>query len=136
MTDLETLLTTSVLAFLLGFVRIGTAVMLMPGVGSTFVPIQVRLLFALGFSFVMMPFLQAKIPVSLPGSNMLLLLVLTEFVVGFFIGTISRILMAALDVAGMIISMQSSLANAQLFNPLSPRKARSSARSLHLPEWF
>lgn len=117
MTDLETFLTTGVLAFMLGFVRIGTAVMIMPGVGNTFVPIQVRLLFSLGFAFVLFPLIQAKIPKTLPGSDLLTLLILTEFVIGLFIGTVSRILMAALDVAGMIISMQSSLASAQLFNP-------------------
>jgi len=40
-----------------------------------------------------------------------------EFVIGLFIGTVARTLMAALDIAGMIISMTSGLANAQVFNP-------------------
>ena len=40
-----------------------------------------------------------------------------EFIIGLFIGTIARVLMVALDIAGMIISMTSGLANAQVFNP-------------------
>lgn len=117
MSDLETFLTTGVFAFLMAFVRIGTAVMIMPGIGNTFVPPQIRLYFALGFAFVFFPVIQSRIPDPMPGTGMLLVLLSFEFVIGMFIGLISRILMTALDVAGMIISMQSSLANAQLFNP-------------------
>jgi flagellar biosynthetic protein FliR len=40
-----------------------------------------------------------------------------EFVIGLFIGTIARVFMIALDVAGMLISTTSGLANAQVFNP-------------------
>jgi flagellar biosynthetic protein FliR len=40
-----------------------------------------------------------------------------EFVIGLLIGTVARILMTALDTAGMIIANTSGLANAQVFNP-------------------
>lgn len=117
MSDLETFLTTGVFAFMLAFVRIGTAVMVMPGLGNTFVPQNVRLYFALGFSLVMFPLVQAKLPVQTPGMALMLTLLVSEFILGLFIGLVCRFLMSALDVAGMIVSMQSSLANAQLFNP-------------------
>jgi len=115
--DLQTFLTTGVFAFMLTFVRMGTALMIMPGLGNSYVPGNVRLNFALAFSFILFPFLQAKIPTPLPGTIMLFTLILMEFVVGLFIGTVTRVLLSALDVAGMIISTQSSLANAQIFNP-------------------
>ncbi|MDD3021023.1 MAG: flagellar biosynthetic protein FliR [Alphaproteobacteria bacterium] len=115
--DLQTFLTTGVLAFMLTFVRMGTIIMIMPGIGNSYVPANIRLHFALAFSFILFPFLQAKIPTPLPGTFMLMTLILMEFVVGLFIGTVSRVLLSALDVAGMIISTQSSLANAQIFNP-------------------
>lgn len=117
MSDLETFLTTGVFAFLLCFVRVGTAMMLMPGIGTAYVPPNVRLLFSLAFSFVLFPLLQSRMPSPLPDTFPLFSLILMEFVIGFFIGTISRVLMAAIDTAGMIVSTQSSLANAQLFNP-------------------
>ena len=117
MSDLETFLTTGVLAFMMAFVRIGTAIMIMPGIGNTFVPSNIRLYFALGFAFVFFPIIQANLPAQMPGTPLLLTLLVFEFVVGMFIGMVARVLMSALDVAGMIVSMQSSLANAQLFNP-------------------
>ena len=117
MTDLQTFLTTGVFAFMLAFVRTGTVVMLMPGIGNTFVPPQTRLYFALAFSFVLFPLIQAKLPVPVPGALAMIMLIVVEFIIGFFIGTIARIMMAAMDTAGAIVSTQASLSNAQLFNP-------------------
>ena len=117
MSDLQTFLTTGVFAFLLAFTRTGTVVMMMPGIGNTFVPPQTRLLFSLAFSFVLFPLIQAKLPVPVPAAAGMILLIIVEFVIGLFIGSIARILMSALDVAGLIISTQASLSSAQLFNP-------------------
>lgn len=117
MNDLQTFLTTGVFAFLLAFVRVGTVVMMMPGIGNTFVSPQVRLYFALAFAFVIFPLIQASLPPTVPAGAQMVLLIGIEFVIGFFIGTIARTMMSALDTAGFIISTQSSLANAQLFNP-------------------
>ena len=117
MNELQAFLTTGVFAFMLAFVRTGTVVMLMPGIGNTFVPAQTRLYFALAFSFVIFPLIQAKLPSPVPGALQMILLIGVEFVIGFFIGSIARILMAAMDTAGVIISTQASLSNAQLFNP-------------------
>jgi flagellar biosynthesis protein FliR len=117
MNELETFLTTGVFAFLLTFVRVGTIIMIMPGISNTFVPGQIRLLFALALTLVMSPFVKQYLPSEMPSNLALMLLLFGEFMIGMFIGTIARILIAALDTAGMIISMQSSLANAQLFNP-------------------
>lgn len=115
--DLEAFLTTGVFAFMIVFVRIGTIVMIMPGIGNAFVPANVRLYFALGFTLVLTPLFQDKIPYPLPPTGPLMTIILTEFIIGLFIGTIMRIFMAAIDTAGMLIATQSSLANAQLFNP-------------------
>ncbi len=117
MSDLQTFLTTGVFAFMLAFTRIGTSIMVMPGIGNTFVPANIRLYFALGFAFVFFPVIQSKLPGQVPGTALMLTLLMFEFIIGLFIGMVSRILMSALDVAGLLISMQASLANAQLFNP-------------------
>lgn len=114
---LEEFLVTSALALMLTFVRMGTAIMLLPGIGDTFVNARVRLLFALGLSFVMYPLILDKVPNPMPGTLGLFTLILMEFLVGLFYGTIARIFMSALDTAGMLISFSSSLSNAQLFNP-------------------
>lgn len=117
METLQNFLTTGVFAFMLVFVRIGTAMIIMPGVGDSFVPSQIRLYIALGVALVLTPVIQPFIPSPLPGFAALFALIVMEFVIGLFIGTIARVLMVALDTAGMLISMASGLSNAQVFNP-------------------
>ncbi len=116
-TDIETFLTTSILAFALAFVRIGTAVMIMPGLGDSFTPERIRLLIAVALSIVLFPLISMRIPSPLPGTEMLLVMIITEFIVGAFFGVVARIFMMALDTAGMVISTSSGLSNAQVFNP-------------------
>ena len=114
---LEEFLSVGVLAFMLSFVRIGTAVMIMPGLGDTFTPQRVRLVMAVAMSLVIFPLIVKYIPDPLPNTTLLLLIIMMEFVVGLFFGTVARTLMMALDTAGMVISTSSGLANAQVFNP-------------------
>ena len=116
METLTDFLTTGIFAFLLVFVRIGTAAMIMPGLGDSFVPSNIRLYIALGLSLVISPVIQPYVPSPVPPLSIMFALILMEFVVGLFIGTIARVLMTALDTAGMLISMSSGLANAQIFN--------------------
>jgi flagellar biosynthetic protein FliR len=119
MLSLEDFLVSGVFAFMLIFTRLGTAMMIMPGIGDSFVPSNIRLMMSLGMAFVLTPVVQQYIPSPVPALLVLFSLILMEFVVGLFIGTMARIFMAALDTAGMIISMTSGLANAQVFNPAS-----------------
>ncbi|MGB4056455.1 MAG: flagellar biosynthetic protein FliR [Alphaproteobacteria bacterium] len=114
---IETFLATMVLAFMLTFVRMGTAVMIMPGLGDSFVPERIRLMIALGLSFVLFPMTMKYMPNPVPGTFMLFSLIVMEFLIGVFFGTVARIFMMALDTAGMVISSSSGLANAQVFNP-------------------
>lgn len=114
---LQEFLVSGVFAFIIIFVRFGTAMMIMPGVGDSFVPANIRLYIALGFSLALTPLLQKMVPSPLPAFGTMIVLILIEFVTGLFIGTIARILMMALDTAGMLISMASGISNAQVFNP-------------------
>ncbi|MBI1300114.1 MAG: flagellar biosynthetic protein FliR [Alphaproteobacteria bacterium] len=114
---LETFLVGNVFAFLLTFTRMGAAIMIMPGIGDTFTPVRIRLLMALGISFVLFPLTLPFVPYPLPGVFEIVSLVMIELVIGIFIGTVSRIFSSALDTAGMVASTQSGLANAQVFNP-------------------
>jgi len=117
MSALEQFLTTGVFAFILTFVRMGAIVMIMPGLGDSFVPERVRLMIAVAISFAMFPLVMDYVPSPLPGTMMLFFLIVAEFIVGLFFGTIARIFMTALDTAGMAISISTGLGNAQVFNP-------------------
>ncbi|MBI4030820.1 MAG: flagellar biosynthetic protein FliR [Proteobacteria bacterium] len=114
---LQEFITTGVFAFILTFVRIGSAVTIMPGVGDSLTPQNIRLYIALGLSLVLSPLVAPHLPSPVPTTTMLFALIAMEFIIGLFIGTIARIFMAALDTAGMVISLASGLGNAQLFNP-------------------
>lgn len=117
MSLLETFVTLHILAFILTFVRVGTIIMMMPGIGDSFVSGSIRLYFALGFALVTMPLVASHLPAPLPTGMGFFALIFTEFLVGALIGSVARILMSATDTAGMIASFQMGLSNAQLFNP-------------------
>ena len=106
-------------AFLLIFCRIGSAMMIMPGIGDSFVPTNIRLMFVLSVSFVMTPVLSPVLPP--PPADLLPFAVLigAEILVGLFIGTVMRILISALDTVGMMVSLQSGFANALVFNAIA-----------------
>lgn len=114
---LQDFITSGVFAFIIVFVRMGAAITIMPGVGDTLTPQHIRLYIALGLSLMMAPVVAPHLPDPIPDGPLLFTVIIMEFVIGLFIGTIARIFMAALDTAGMVISMASGLGNAQLFNP-------------------
>ncbi len=116
-TTLQDFLGLQVFAFALTFVRLGTAIMIMPGVGDSFVPTRIRLHFAVALSLALFPLTVVYIPDPIPGTFGLFSLIMMEFIIGIFFGGIARIFMMALDTAGMVISISSGLSNAQLFNP-------------------
>jgi flagellar biosynthetic protein FliR len=115
---LEHLLTSEVYALLMIFARTGSAIMLLPGFGENYVSVRVRLLFAGALAIVVAPVVVAHLP-PMPASPVsLTVLLLGEIGVGIFIGTVGRIMLIALEIAGTLVSFQTGLASAQIFNPL------------------
>ncbi len=117
MQSIEEFLVSGIFTFMLIFTRFGTAMMVMPGIGDSFVPTNIRLLIVLALSFVLTPVMVPFMPEQVPALPLLFFLIIMEGVVGFFMGVMARIFMTALDVAGMMISNASGMANAQVFNP-------------------
>jgi flagellar biosynthetic protein FliR len=114
---LQELVVNNIFAFLLIFMRFGVALMIMPGIGDTFIAANTRLLFAAAISFVLTPVLSTHLPAIPANTGVLIELLLSEVLIGIFIGLIMRIMMSALDTAGTIVSVQAGLSNASLFNP-------------------
>lgn len=113
---LETIATGQVFAFLLVFSRIGTAFMFIPGVGEAYVPVRVRLVFALMSTLVMLPLVKGSLP-PVPASPLaLFVLLVAESMVGLFMGLLTRILIATTHMAGMIIAFQSGLSSAVVYD--------------------
>ncbi len=114
---LEQLTTPLVFHAILLFARIGSIIMLMPGFGEGNYSMQGRLLFSVALSLVFLPILEPVLP-ALPSSAVALaLLVSAEVIIGVFIGSMTRMMFAALHTAGMIISFQMGLSAAMLFDP-------------------
>ena len=113
---LQEIVVDQLLVYILTFARMGTVMVIMPGIGDSFVSPRVRLLFALAFSAALAPAASIYLPV-IDSNTQLIWLVISEMIVGFFIGTVARIFLAALDTAGMLIGMQLGLGNAMVFNP-------------------
>lgn len=114
---LNEFISTFLFTYLMVFVRFGTALVIMPGIGDAFVSQQIRLYFGLALSLVVAPALVPHIPTAPSSAFVLAGMIVNEAIIGFFIGLIARIMMSALGTAGMVISMQSGLASAQVFNP-------------------
>lgn len=116
---LNELIVANVVTFMMIFARLGVALLIMPGIGDSFVSPQIRIHFALAVSFVLTPFLSPSIPDISIGSGHFVLLIVSESFIGMFIGIVMRIAISALDTAGMIVATQAGFANAQLFNPVT-----------------
>jgi flagellar biosynthesis protein FliR len=116
--SLAQFLPTNVFGALLIFTRIGTAMTLLPGFGEIYVPQRYRLLLAVILSMLLLPILQPILPVLPSSPSELTLLLGGEAVIGVFIGTLTRFVLAALESAGQIVSIQSGLSAALVFNPL------------------
>jgi len=115
---LERLLTAEVFSLLLVFARTGSALMLLPGFGENYVSARVRLLLAGAVTIVVAPVVSPHLP-ALPASPVTMSLLLgAEICIGIFIGTVGRIMLISLEIAGTMVSFQIGLATAAIFNPL------------------
>jgi flagellar biosynthetic protein FliR len=124
---LESLLTLNVFAFFLIFARVGTMVMFLPGFSAGYVSVRIRLLLALAISFLLTPLLAGGLP-GLPSTPVALaMLLLGESLIGVFIGTVARILMVALQVAGTFSAYFLSLSNAMIRDPIADQQTSTVA---------
>lgn len=119
---LDDLISADVFALSLVFTRMGTAIMLLPGFGESFVSPRVRMMIALSITVVVTPVVADTLPPQPAGLLAGFVLIAGEIIIGLFLGGIVRMMMAALHTAGVIIGFQTSLANATFFDPGSSQQ--------------
>jgi flagellar biosynthesis protein FliR len=109
--SLEAFFTGLAVSHLVVFARIGTAMILLPGFGETYVPMRFRLMLALLVSLVMTPATPVVdlVPRGLDG---LVVLLAFEVLIGLWIGLMARLLIASLHFAGYQVGVVSNLSNA------------------------
>ena len=105
------------LAYLLASVRILAWLAVVPPFSSKAVPAMAKVVLALGLSFVVAPSLaQGQLPSSTPE---LLLVVLSQIVVGLGMGFVTMLLFSAVSTAGALVDVFGGFALAAAFDPLS-----------------
>ena len=95
--------------FLLIFARIGTMVMLLPGLGEMSVPPRVRLVVALLLAAMMFPLHRTAFQLDLRSFGPVILALFQEIVIGVVLGMTARLLIAALQIAGAVVAQQLGL---------------------------
>lgn len=117
--------------FMLVFARVGMLVMLMPGIGERFILARARLVIALFIALMMVP--AARPLMSLPTNPQgVVSLLLTELLTGLVLGISARLIMAALETAGVIIAQQLGLSFAMTVNPAGGPQSPSVGNFLSL----
>ena len=93
------------------FSRVGTSLLFMPGMGESYIPTRVKVLFATSLAVVLASFL--PLPATVPESFLLVVgMIASETVIGLWIGLMARVFISALQFAGFLAGQSSALANA------------------------
>jgi len=103
-------------AFMLTFARVGTLVMLMPGIGEQMIPVRVRLGAALLLTLVLFPLTRTLLPAG-GTPDAIIAVLIGEIAVGLVLGLAVRMVVGALQTAGNIVAQQLGLAFAMSVDP-------------------
>jgi flagellar biosynthesis protein FliR len=95
--------------FLLVFARIGTMVMLLPGLGEQNISARLRLTIALILTGVLLPLHRADYHIDPGALGPAIVLLIEEIVIGAVLGLTARLTISALEVAGSVIAQQLGL---------------------------
>jgi len=104
-------------AFLLTFARVGTMVMLLPGIGEQNMPMRVRLTMALVLTAVLLPAHQKAYTIDLSALGPLLLMAVQEILIGAVLGMTARLAISALQIAGSVVAQQFGLGFVTAIDP-------------------
>ena len=104
-------------AFLLTFARIGTMLMLLPGIGEQNMPTRVRLTIALVLTAVLLPAHQKAYTVDLTALGPVMVMLFQEIIIGAVLGLTARLAISALQIAGSVVAQQMGLGFVTAIDP-------------------
>jgi flagellar biosynthetic protein FliR len=99
------------------FSRLAAIIMLIPGIGESFIPPRIRLSLAVVMAIMLLPVLGNTVPAIPASVSGVAGAVIKETLIGLMIGAILRLFMSSLAVAGEVVSIQTTLSFAQTTNP-------------------
>ena len=103
--------------FLMVFLRLGSAFMLMPGFMTSFINTQVRLSIALALSIILMPLISTHLPPEPQDTATFITYTLSEITIGIFLGLVMQFLYFSLRFAANLAGQAIGFSNAQIFDP-------------------
>lgn len=107
------------------FIRLGTVAMLVPGLGDQATPPRLRLSFSFLLSLMMLPVLGPLLPQVPDSLGQTAYIIVHEALIGLMLGTLIRVFISALAIAGEIVSLQTSLSFSQTVNPAQAQPSAS-----------
>jgi len=120
---LQEYLAINVFNFMLVFARLSVVFLLLPGISAAYVPMRLRLILALLITVLILPVVQPSLPPQPEAPAALVWLVVSEVLIGGFLGALIQILMAALELAGQMISTATGLTNAMVDDPITEEQS-------------
>ena len=114
-------------AFLLVFARIGTMLMLLPGLGEQNLSARMRLTFALVLAAVLLPLHRDAYHIDPAALGPALVMLVEEILIGAMLGITARLTISALEVAGSVIAQQLGLGFVTAVDPTQGTQGPSSA---------
>jgi flagellar biosynthesis protein FliR len=99
------------------FARLAAIIMLIPGIGESFIPPRIRLALALSMSLMLMPVVGALVPAIPATVSGVAGAVIKDTMIGLMIGAILGLFRGSLATAGEVVSIQTTLSFAQTTNP-------------------
>jgi flagellar biosynthetic protein FliR len=113
-----------VFRFFIVLTRLGTAMMLLPGIGGHLVSMRIRLWLSVCVAFLMLPVLGAQFTAVPKTLGSMVLIVFGEAVIGIFIGTVVTFIMSVISLTGSMVSAQVGLTNAFSFDTISQQQSQ------------
>lgn len=114
---MQELLNLNLYHFLMVFLRLGSALMLMPGFMSSYINTNIRISIALSLTLILMPIIIPHLPPAPTETSIFITTILSEITIGIFLGIIMQMLYAALNLAGSLAGQAIGFSNAQAFDP-------------------
>ena len=105
---------------MLVYARVGTLMLLMPGIGEQLIVPRVRLILGFMTTLVLLPAVRPLISISPSDTPLLVQTLFTELIIGGMIGISARLALSALQTAGVIVANQLALSYAQTLDPTQP----------------
>ena len=115
--SLSDLTTQVVVSYFLIFCRIGEAYMTMPSLGEAYISTRIRLIAAIITSIVIVPVVDNAFKGVHENVMIMTLRIFNEVLIGVIMGFLVKVLMATIGLCGIMISSQSGLSSAMMFDP-------------------